>query len=336
MAKKKTDDLGIGSLLGNVEDAIASKIRESISRELEAYYEKIKSVQPIVIEKDGKRKEIDGLKHKQLATLIELVGAKQNVMMVGMAGTGKTKGASQVADALQLPFYCMSVGSQTSKSDLLGFIDAHGNYVRTAFRDAYECGGVFVMDEIDAGNSNVLIVLNSALANDICSFPDGMIHRHENFRFIATANTYGNGADRSYVGRNQLDGATLDRFAVLDWDCDEQLERNMVEGLALGNVWCSTVQELRRIIKNASIRAIISPRATLKGAIQLDLCRPVADVIDSVITPQIPIDHRNAIRERAQTLYEDFLKEEREQQAKRAKELETHALEANAQQQMEF
>lgn len=338
MAKKK-DDFGMGSLMQNIGSEIESRIKESISRELEEYYQKIKSVQPIVIEKDGKRKEITGLKHKNLATLIELVGANQNVMMVGMAGTGKTKGASQVAEALDLPFYCMSVGSQTSKSDLLGFIDAHGNYVRTAFRDAYESGGVFVMDEIDAGNSNVLIVLNSALANDICSFPDGMIHRNKDFRFIATANTYGNGADRSYVGRNQLDGATLDRFSVLDWDCDERLERSLVESLELGNVWCDTVQQIRQAIKDAAIRAIISPRATMKGAMQLELGRAPSDVIDSVIVPQIPLDHRNAIRNRTLEIFETNLKAHRDLEEQRAKEREKKALEAETtseQQEMPF
>jgi cobaltochelatase CobS len=40
---------------------------------------------------------------------------------------------------------------------------------------------------------------------------------------VATANTFGTGADRVYVGSLQIDGATLDRFAFLEWPYDEGL-----------------------------------------------------------------------------------------------------------------
>ena len=32
-----------------------------------------------------------------------------------------------------------------------------------------------------------------------------------------------------YVGRNQLDGATLDRFAVIEFEYDEEIEKNLCE-----------------------------------------------------------------------------------------------------------
>jgi hypothetical protein len=38
--------------------------------------------------------------------------------------------------------------------------------------------------------------------------------RHPDFVCIAAANTVGTGADRLYSGRNKLDAATLDRFAI--------------------------------------------------------------------------------------------------------------------------
>jgi MoxR-like ATPase len=86
--------------------------------------------------------------------------------------------------------------------------------------------GVFLLDEMDAADPNVLLVINSALANKrmaVSSRPaKPYAIRHKNFVCIAAANTVGTGADRLYSGRNKLDAATLDRFAIgkvfMDYD----------------------------------------------------------------------------------------------------------------------
>lgn len=302
---------GLNLLLKEVETAVETKLNGKVEETLadvKKQVENYKRYTPTVVIKDGKEiAKIEGLKHKKLNDLISLVGADQNVILVGMAGTGKTKSAEQVSEALNLPFYCMSVGAQTSKADILGYMDANGHYVSTAFRQAYEKGGVYVMDEIDAGNSNVLIVLNSALSNGICSFPDGMIKKHNDFHFIATANTYGTGADRTYVGRNQLDGATLDRFIVIDWGVDEDLEKGLIENYKFGDAWCDAVRKLRGFITETGMRAIVSPRMTIKGSTCLELGMKVEDTIEMVVLPQIPADKRNDIKTRMKGYYKDSL-----------------------------
>lgn len=306
-------DYGFGKVFDNLEEVVQAKldqvIQDGIEDKLGQRLCALEATQTLEIKKDETTYKLEGLKHKNLKKLIKLTNSNLNVLLVGMAGTGKTKGASQVAEALKLPFYCMSVGSQTSKSDILGYMNATGDYVRTAFRDAYENGGVFVMDEIDAGNSNVLIVLNSALANDICSFPDKMVKRHDDFRFIATANTYGNGADRTYVGRNQLDGATLDRFVVLEWEIDDALESALVKPYAMGEVWLKTMRTFRRQVEDLGLRAIISPRATIKGAHELELGFKIEDVIHSVILPQMPSDRTKWALREVKASFTDYKRE---------------------------
>ena len=83
----------------------------------------------------------------------------------------------------------------------------------------YEHGGVFLLDEIDACDSNTLLAINLAIANGYCNVPNRhgnpVAHRHPNFIVIATANTLGRGATRSYAGRNQLDEASLELAAAL-------------------------------------------------------------------------------------------------------------------------
>lgn len=170
-----------------------------------------------------------GVQHASFPTLLKALGARKldgtgcNVWLVGPAGSGKTSAAHKCATALGLQFYAKSVGPQTSESSLLGYYDANGRYVRTQLREAFENGGVFLLDEVDAGNPAVLVVINAVLANGVAAFPDGVIKKHQDFILVAGANTIGQGADRQYVGRQQVDAATLDRFVFLQWDYDPNL-----------------------------------------------------------------------------------------------------------------
>ena len=166
-------------------------------------------------------------------------------MIKGEAGNGKSHVVSEVAKALNLPFHSMSVSNQTTKTDLLGFVDANGIYRYNGFITAFRDGGVFNMDEIDAGNANVLVVMNSALSNGWIEAPDGtMIQSHKDFRFCSTANTTGRGATQKYVGRNKLDSATLDRFAVIEFELDEEIELMLCGGDKEFHRGCKAMRKL--------------------------------------------------------------------------------------------
>lgn len=286
-----------------IENAVVKKMDETIGAELKSFQKELTSIKeqrPLIISYHENTTTLPALRHKQFEPLLRMVVRNLDVLLTGGAGTGKTHAAHQIATALSLPFYCQSVGAQTSKSDLLGFIDATGNYRASTFREAYENGGVYVMDEIDAGNANVLIVLNSALSNNICAFPDKMVERHPDFKFIATANTYGNGASRKYVGRNQLDAATLDRFTVLEWQLDEKLEEALVKPYKFGKEWLGAVRRVRQLVYEQEIRAVISPRASIKGATLLEPSGKerykfdkdaLKRVFDLVLAPALPANN---------------------------------------------
>jgi len=205
--------------------------------------------------------------HEQVAKLRDFLSKGIPTMLVGPAGSGKTSAAKKVAQDFESSFYSMSLSGQTSEIKLAGYKDAAGNYHRTSFREAFENGGVFLLDEVDNGNPNILTVLNSAVDNGFFTFPDGKVEKHESFRIVTTANTYGKGGSREYVGRNPLDSAFLDRFLVLDWEYDEQLEFN----IAPDKNWCKHVQSIRKIAADLSVRLIVSPRATLNGGKLTDM-----------------------------------------------------------------
>ena len=200
--------------------------------------------------------------HKAFDDLLTVSVNRINAILTGPAGSGKTTAAQKIAEVLELPFSAISFGPLTMQSQLVGYEDAHGVYHETAFVKAYKEGGVFLGDEMDAAGPAVLVTINMALANGSMATPAGMIKRHKDFIFIAGANTYGSGADRQYVGRAQLDAATLDRFASIDWDYDLDLERRIT-----GNdSWVDMVQKYRRNVEIHSLKVVISPRASINGA----------------------------------------------------------------------
>jgi len=249
----------------NNHDIILEKISAKI-KDLEKNDpgEKIKEIQArgsIAVDTTGK--------HEKLPEIVSLLqSAKLPLYLVGPAGTGKTTLAEQAAQILGFDFSFISVSAQTTESKLLGFISATGSYISTEFRRIYENGGVFLLDEIDNGNANVLAVLNSALANCFCAFPDGTIKKHENFRMLAAANTYGTGPDRKYIGRNKLDAATLDRFYHIDINYSDNIENSIVSSYAgsIGNAAAiyDKLKKLRSYIENNGLEVVASTRGLIK------------------------------------------------------------------------
>lgn len=178
-------------------------------------------------------KEIEGVVHEDLEKVLKLISTKEPVFLYGPAGSGKTSLAVKSAEILGLDHYSISVNEQTTKTDFLGYFDAKSQIVTTNFRKAYQNGGMFIIDEIDAGNPNVLTVLNSALSNGSMGFPDGNVEAHKDFVCVCTANTTGNESNIQYIGRNILDAATLDRFLRKYVGYSESLEQALLSSEAI-------------------------------------------------------------------------------------------------------
>lgn len=248
--------------------ALKAKMLEipNVINEEKSEEQAIEAAKDAEAEKERKKKEKEELEkykdeHMQFPILLKVIAAKVNALLVGPAGSGKTTAADHVAKSLNLSYYSISVGMQTTKTEFFGYMDATGRYVRTLFREAYEKGGLFLIDELDAGNANVMTAMNQALANDSCAFPDGMVAKHPEFCVVASANTFGTGANREYVGRNQLDAATLDRFAVINWEYDNTLENKNVKN----KTWLKFVLKCRDNANKYKIRTVVSPRASYYG-----------------------------------------------------------------------
>lgn len=268
------------------------KVMENAKPILDEYIKKTYGVLPKVIEVKTEKNvnKIKGVTHEKFEQVLKIIGANIPVFMTGGAGTGKNVIAKQVAESLGLDFYFTNAVTQEYK--LTGFIDANGTFQETQFFKAFTKGGLFFLDEMDASIPEVLIILNSALANGYFDFPCGKFEAHEDFRVIAAGNTFGTGADIEYTGRFQLDGASLDRFAVIEIDYSPAIENALVDG---DTNLLEFVRTFRKVTYKAGIRCIASYRTIerikkLKGMFELK------EILKMSLTKGLRTDDLNIIK----------------------------------------
>ena len=193
------------------------------------------------------------------------VEANEPVLLSGEAGTGKNELCKALAEDLGLDFYFSNAVSDIYQ--LVGYGNAEGKFIKTQFYDFCINGGLFMFDEIDASDPQALIEFNSAIANRYFDFPVvGRVQLNENCRFIACANTKGQGASLRYVGRNQLDGATLDRYALIQTDYDTKVEMKIAKD---NSELVAFIDSFRNAVNRTATDLIVSYRA-LKRIVQLE------------------------------------------------------------------
>ncbi len=211
-------------------------------------------------EEEARKKDVLSLpKHESFPKLQATIKAGLMPMLVGPAGTGKSTAVEQAAFDLGLKFY--SANRVQMAFELTGYQDASGQYQPTQFYQAYKNGGVFFLDEIDGSSPEALVTINTAMAQGYMNFPTGKVYMNKNFRLVAAGNTYGTGADAQYVGRNELDAATLDRFVVIRWDYDKKLETNIIKDTDLLKLGWS----LRKACEKLKLPIIISTRGLINA-----------------------------------------------------------------------
>lgn len=226
---------------------------EKIKNELEE-----KSIQ---VPETPKRVEVPNVSngevhHEKYETIKVCIECGIPVYLAGPAGSGKNHTMEQIAEELGMEFYFSNSVQQEYK--LTGFIDAGGKYHETEFYKACtsenEC--VFFLDEMDASIPEVLVLLNAAIANGYFEFPNGRVEL-KHVHFVAAGNTVGSGADDMYTGRMVLDQATLDRFAIIEFDYSIRIEMAISKG---NSDLVSFVRQLRDQATKNGIRATFSYR----------------------------------------------------------------------------
>ena len=285
------DDVIESTIIDKVKGIPIEDIKKVLYKDVDDFIKEKYGVLPKKIEivDNGVKKEMNGLFHKKFGEIVKIVKKGVPLMLTGPAGSGKNHTLEQVADALGLDFYFTNAVTQEYK--LTGFIDGNGKYQETQFYLACKNGGLFFMDEMDASLPEALITINCAVANGYYDFPCGRVNLHKDFRIVCAGNTYGTGADMIYVGRNVLDGATLDRFITIEFGYDEDIERNLAYDDELYNF----IVDLRKVVNDNQLRYIVSMRATINSTKLLQIGMDKKEILKSAIIKNMSNDDMNII-----------------------------------------
>lgn len=156
--------------------------------------------------------------HRVTPYIEALIEAEVLPFLVGHSQGGKGHIAMTIAKRRGLDYGKAPCTAGVSPAWFTGR-NVPGGFVGTSFLRCFGEGGVFAFDEIDAADSNILLLVNDALTNNTFDNPirDEIIEKATGdtpFIGMALGNTWGLGADPMYTGRERLDTATLERFRM--------------------------------------------------------------------------------------------------------------------------
>lgn len=252
----------------------SKKISEMVKDEVED-----KGIVAKLLDKDEFVDDDEIIKHEQYETIKSCLACNIPVYLAGPAGSGKNFTVEQIAEEMGWEFYFSNSVQQEYK--LTGFIDAGGDFHDTEFYKACtsenEC--VFFLDEMDASIPEVLVLLNAAIANGYFEFPTGRVD-FDNVHFVAAGNTVGSGADEMYTGRMVLDQATLDRFAIIEFDYSRKVEMSITKN----NV--QLVDFIHALREDAELKGI---RATFSYRCMAMITKLEADGMDIKVALKITV-----------------------------------------------
>lgn len=169
------------------------------------------------------------------------VGKGEGLFLTGPTGCGKSSCIVQVAARLNIPVYRVTAHSRLEFPELVGqFVMGRKGmtYCYGPLARAMQDGGIFLLDEIDMLDPATAVGLNGIVEGAPLTIPENggeVVYPHDQFRFVATGNTAGNGdMTGSYSGTLKQNLAFLDRFWVLQVGYpDESLEQSILERLGV-------------------------------------------------------------------------------------------------------
>lgn len=232
---------------------------------------KARKVEFTIVE-NGKPTKIKETVHEIFPEVLFQIKMGYFPMLVGPSGCGKTELAIQMAKHLKLEFGMQSFSGGVTEAKLYGRSTPNigkgtQEYNPTQFVIFYgrKEGGLFLLDECDAGDPNVLLSMNGPLSNGVMTVDrkvNPVINMSKNFVCIAAANTWGAGADRQYVGRNQLDLAFTKRFVLIEMDYDKNLEFQLCPGK---KDYVDRMHKYRDAMRNNRIERVLDTRFIIRG-----------------------------------------------------------------------
>lgn len=255
----------------------------------------------------------------------------KNVWLHGHTGTGKTTLPEQVASLIGLPLFPLNLDSQLERADLTGqtnLVEKGGTTI-TKFEEgilprAMVLPCFLVLDEIDAGKPDILFAIQRATeGKGLLLTEDGgrLVKPHPLFRFVATANSRGQGDEHGvYAGVRPMNGALLNRFGTfieIDYMTPEEesalLEREYKLPKDITKNLVEFAKLCRKAFKSGETSVPVSPRDTTAvaefythySAVLTTKTQAIEYAIDNAILSRCPIDNRQRVVELASRCFAD-------------------------------
>lgn len=278
--------------------AIVQDARNSMVPELKKLEELINAKREVVILSPDKLKLKEmGKQHFKYEEVFKLVMLQLNVWMGGPAGAGKTFLASEIARALDKPFFRISCGPQTAASVIFGHTTASGGYAPGIAYQAltHEKGSVLLFDEFDRLNPAVGVMVNGLLDGNKVTFPNGeTIGQREGVIMLVAANTFGKPTAEFGTAQRQ-DTATMSRFVKVNVPVDEKLEMSLFG--SIDKDWVLFVQKVRKAVEKLGVTSlVVTPRASEYGVRMIANGIPRTTVEEMLLWNGIPQDDLKKIK----------------------------------------
>jgi hypothetical protein len=234
------------------------RVRQLVAEELEAH-PPIRITLPTGITIDASHQ------HRHFADLATLVGRGRHVWLVGPAGTGKSEAALSLASQMGVRKALVPMHEDVTPSRLLGFRSpVNGEWVPGELEGVLTEGGIAILDEVDRARSGVPVALNAVLAQRKFTVRGETRNIHPNAKVVCCSNTL-HGGTAEYAAARQQDGAFKDRFYILDWPADTDLELRLAG--ADQREWVEFCWQLRDLVNELGITSgRVSPRTMIQGA----------------------------------------------------------------------
>lgn len=277
----------------NVPDLILVKILESYHNYPEEIKAKIPNPQTLYIDETG-------LVSKSLTYLV----LENNLKFEGERGTGKNVLTETIAWLTNRPLYEFPMNSQHSNASLFGsltFKEDNSNalvFNRSTLTEAFEEGGILVLDEFNTALPHVVSMLNGMLDQRRRQYvPDyGTVNGHKNFIAISTEN-------KNYTGTFETNEATSDRFVPIIFPNLESLENVLREYSP--NINRKTLVACDRLFESikdgVNIGTLEDSALTVRGfisvALAVELGLPLKEtLIDNIANRASDLDDRESIK----------------------------------------
>lgn len=121
--------------------ALITEAAKSAAPEIKPVSELVEFTNPQTGETAQRAANVEALRDMARIYNASRADLPRNIYLYGGAGTGKSTLAADFADAINRPFYALTLGYDTTKSDILGYKTISGEYVSTPIIDAFEGGG---------------------------------------------------------------------------------------------------------------------------------------------------------------------------------------------------